>query len=273
MDQIVALPRSPRGNNSIWVFVDRFSKYVIAAPCPDTITSEQLAELFIQHVVQHHGVPLRITSDRDPLLAAKVWKYLATRLGIHMNMSTPRSPETDGLTEIHNKTLIQVFRTLAADASQRWDRNIPFYTFAVNDAVNITGFTAFQLSQGYDPASPTALIHNMEFDGVEKTELSIAEYTIRLRDAFIRAKANEDEQRPRVYAFANGNNADATRVRERGASVGEQGRGTRLLPKGEMVQALRRSVRTRCKNKWGKTHTNCVCPRTPVFTTSCRQSS
>ena len=106
-----------------------------------------------------------------------------------MNMSTPRSPETDGLTEIHNKTLVQVFRALDADASQRWDRNIPFYTFAVNDAVNITGFTAFQLSQGYDPASPTALIHNMEFDGVEKTELSIAEYTIRLRDAFIKAKA------------------------------------------------------------------------------------
>ena len=60
MDFIEELPNS-NGYNSILVIVDRASKQSIFIPTNTTITSEQLAELFVIHVFSKHGVPNHVT--------------------------------------------------------------------------------------------------------------------------------------------------------------------------------------------------------------------
>jgi len=62
MDFIEQLPMSG-GYTAILVIVDRASKQAIFIPTYDTITSEQLAELFVLHVFSKHGVPNHVTSD------------------------------------------------------------------------------------------------------------------------------------------------------------------------------------------------------------------
>ena len=62
MDFIEQLPDSD-GYTAILVIVDRSSKQSIFIPTYDTITSEQLADLFIIHVFSKHGVPNHVTSD------------------------------------------------------------------------------------------------------------------------------------------------------------------------------------------------------------------
>ena len=56
MDFIEQLPASS-GFTSILVVVDRFSKQSIFIPATDTITSAELARLFVTHVFSKHGVP------------------------------------------------------------------------------------------------------------------------------------------------------------------------------------------------------------------------
>ena len=62
MDFIEKLPPSS-GYTSILVIVDRLSKQSLFIPTYDTVTSPQLAQLFVLHVFSKHGVPSHVTSD------------------------------------------------------------------------------------------------------------------------------------------------------------------------------------------------------------------
>ena len=65
MDFIEKLPPSSE-YTSILVVVDRLSKQAIFILTHDTITSTELAKLFILHVFSKHGVPSHVTSDHGP---------------------------------------------------------------------------------------------------------------------------------------------------------------------------------------------------------------
>src|SRR6266446_2915985 len=63
MDFIEQLPSS-EDFTAILVIVDRLSKQSIFIPTHDTITSIQLAQLFVLPVYSKHGVPSHVTSER-----------------------------------------------------------------------------------------------------------------------------------------------------------------------------------------------------------------
>lgn len=50
---------------SIFVIVDRFSKYSIFIPTPDACLVEEANRLFFSHVVKYFGLPRDIVSDQD----------------------------------------------------------------------------------------------------------------------------------------------------------------------------------------------------------------
>src|SRR6266481_6209144 len=60
MDFIEKLPESS-GYTSILVVVDRLSKQLLFIPTYDTITSQQLAQLFVLHIFSKHSVLSHVT--------------------------------------------------------------------------------------------------------------------------------------------------------------------------------------------------------------------
>jgi len=56
-DLIVKLPTTPRGHDSICVFVDRLSKMVRLAPCTESMQAPDFARLFVDKVFKLHGMP------------------------------------------------------------------------------------------------------------------------------------------------------------------------------------------------------------------------
>ena len=46
------------------IFVDRLGKRLISVPIRDTVTTRDLAQTFITHVIRHVGLPDSITLDR-----------------------------------------------------------------------------------------------------------------------------------------------------------------------------------------------------------------
>jgi hypothetical protein len=65
MDFILGLPKTPTGEDFIWVGVDRLTKSAHFIPIKGKDPMDKLARLYVQNVVRLHGVPSAIISDRD----------------------------------------------------------------------------------------------------------------------------------------------------------------------------------------------------------------
>ena len=74
MDFVTGLPRSPKGNDAIWVIVDRFSKVAHFLPVKTTLKGDQMAELYVSRIVSLHGISKRIHSDRGSLFTSRFWE-------------------------------------------------------------------------------------------------------------------------------------------------------------------------------------------------------
>nr|ABD63116.1 hypothetical protein 18.t00012 [Asparagus officinalis] len=74
MDFIVGLPKSKKGNDSLWMIVDRLMKSVHFIPVRTTYTVETYARIFIREIVRLHGVSETIVSDRGSVFTSYFWK-------------------------------------------------------------------------------------------------------------------------------------------------------------------------------------------------------
>ena len=130
MDFVDGLPRSRKGNESIWVIVDRLTKSAHFIPLLVTKNVRLLCEKYIQEVVRLHGVPLSIVSDRDALFTSRFWKGLQSAMGTNLAMSTAYHPQTDGQTERVNQTMEDMLRACVLDSGQNWEDHLPYVEFS-----------------------------------------------------------------------------------------------------------------------------------------------
>ena len=203
MDLIVKLPRTERGHDSIVVFVDRLSKMAHLAACAETIEAHQLAQLFLERVFAHHGMPRELVSDRDSRFTSAFWSEVCRILHVKRAMSSAYHPETDGQTERTNRTLEQVLRHYVAPSQSDWDLHLPFVEFAINNAQHAsTQATPFFLNYGQNPLTPVSLDIDTNVPAAEafmsNIERSIARTQELLHAAQSRQKVFADRRRREV---------------------------------------------------------------------------
>ncbi|KAH9802499.1 Integrase catalytic domain-containing protein [Citrus sinensis] len=104
IDFIEGLPNS-NGKNAILVVVDRLTKYAHFIEVSHPFTAKKRAEVFVDRVAQLHGVPCTIVSDHDVVFTNKFWKEFFKLQGMQLKMSSAYHPETDGQTEVVNRSL------------------------------------------------------------------------------------------------------------------------------------------------------------------------
>ena len=63
------------------------------------MNATQMAQLFLEHVIANHGVPQKITSNRDKLFISKFWKSLMELMGIDHQLTTAYHSQENGQTE------------------------------------------------------------------------------------------------------------------------------------------------------------------------------
>ncbi len=153
MDLIEFLPES-KGYNSILVVVDRLTKMAIFIPTSTSLTSEDLAQLYIQHVFSKHGLPLNIISDRGSEFTSRFWRSFTSLLGIELKLSTAYHPQTDGQTERTNQALEHYIRVYTNYQQNDWVLLLPLAEFTYNNTTHsTTTVSPFFANYGYNPRS------------------------------------------------------------------------------------------------------------------------
>ena len=64
MDFITGLPTTRKGNDSIWVIIDRLTKSACFIPVKTRYRPPEYADIYIAEIVKLHGIPKTIISDR-----------------------------------------------------------------------------------------------------------------------------------------------------------------------------------------------------------------
>nr|GEV35691.1 putative reverse transcriptase domain-containing protein [Tanacetum cinerariifolium] len=103
MDFITKLTRTPSGYDSIWVIVDRLTKFAHFILMNEKFKTERLTRLYLKEIVCKHGVPMSIISDRDPRFATI-------------------------------QTLEDMLRACLIDYGSGWDKHLPLAKFSYNNS-------------------------------------------------------------------------------------------------------------------------------------------
>ena len=71
MDFVTGFPKSKRGNDAIFVVIDKLTKVAHFLPIKESIIAAQLAELYTSRIVSLHGIPQLISSDHGSIFTSK----------------------------------------------------------------------------------------------------------------------------------------------------------------------------------------------------------
>ena len=125
MDFMVGLPCTQRGYDSIWIVVDKLTKSAHFILVKAAYTMAQYAQLYIDHIVLLHGVPVSIILDRGPQFTSRFWQKLQEALGTQLYFSIAFHPQTDGQSERTIQTLVDMLRVCVLDLEGTWDEYLP----------------------------------------------------------------------------------------------------------------------------------------------------
>ena len=129
-----------------------FPKWLISLHAKKDNDATNIANLFFSEIVKLHGFPLSIVSDRDTTFVGHFWRTLWKKLGTNLSFSSSYHPQTNGKTEVVNRSLGNILRSQVYEHPKQWDLALAQTEFAHNDSPNrCTGMSPCQIVYGMHP--------------------------------------------------------------------------------------------------------------------------
>ncbi|GFU86001.1 retrovirus-related Pol polyprotein from transposon 412 [Trichonephila clavipes] len=105
-----------------------------------------VAEAVVQHWISRYGVPLQLHSDQGRNFVSAVLKGVCELLGIDKTKTTPLHPQSDGMVERFNRTILNNLSLMVSKNQQDWDQKVPLFLLAYRSAVHeTTGYSPSQM--------------------------------------------------------------------------------------------------------------------------------
>jgi hypothetical protein len=103
--------------------------------------------------------PERLHSDQGRNFESAVIAEACQLLGVNKSRATPYHPQSDGLVERFNRTLLDMLATAVGDNPFEWEKHLRRLCFAYNTSVHPTaGFSPFTLMFGRQARIPSDII-------------------------------------------------------------------------------------------------------------------
>ena len=148
------------GYNQVLVLIDHFTKYAEAAPCSMTASAEEICNPLINVWLARHGCPITFQSDNGKAFLGDLTKELMKRSQVAQVNSTTYHPQTNGLVERPNRTLVSMLRVYCSRYMDDWDRHLPQVMGAYNSTEHsTTGTSPHMMLTGHEKALPLTFFY------------------------------------------------------------------------------------------------------------------
>ncbi|KAJ3687607.1 hypothetical protein LUZ61_016771 [Rhynchospora tenuis] len=134
----------------IVVAVEYFTKW-IEVKALSLITSQKITDFLEHHIVYRFGIPHTIITDNGRQFTGAPFKNYCRGLGIEINFASVCHPQSNGLAEVSNRTILEGLKKKIEGTRNTW----PEYLSEVVWAYNTTPRSATE-------RSPYALVYGME---------------------------------------------------------------------------------------------------------------
>ena len=199
MDILGPLPETPRGNKYVLVISDYFTKWCEALPMAN-MEAATVARLFVSEFVCRFGAPESLHTDQGRNFESTLVKEMCRLLGIHKTRTTPYHPQSDGMVERLNRTILAMLSISTAEHERDWDLHLPAVMLAYRSSVQeTTGATPFSLMFGREVCLPVDIMFGTPPTYPPPT--SPSEYAHKLRERlhqayhFVREHAGAQQRR------------------------------------------------------------------------------
>jgi transposase InsO family protein len=193
-DILGPLPETPSGNSYVLVVADYFTRWVEAFPIPNQ-EATTVARKLVNEVFCHFSPPEQLHSDQGRQFESLLLAEVCRLLGIQKTRTTAYHPQSDGLVERWNRTLLHNLSTCVRDHPESWEDYVRSICMAYNTSIHsTTGFTPFYLMFGRQAKLPVELMYGTP----EPESLSSKEYASQLEssltEAYEKVRANTTRQ-------------------------------------------------------------------------------
>ncbi|GJJ75415.1 hypothetical protein EMPS_07773 [Entomortierella parvispora] len=111
----------------------KLTKLARFVPNTTSATAVDVAHQFFNNTFKLHGLPTSIISDRDTRFTSRYGQQLHKLLDVKLALSSAYHLQTDGQTEVMNKTLKTMLRAFVDNKQSNWDQLLPSLEFAYSN--------------------------------------------------------------------------------------------------------------------------------------------
>ena len=157
VDILGPLQESENGNSYVLVAGNYFTRWMEAYAIPNqeasTIANKLTDEMFFRF-----SLPEQLHSDQGRQFESKLIQEMSKILQIRKTRTTPYHPQSDGLVERFNRTLLSMLSTTVQEHLWDWENCLRKVCLAYNSSVHPgTGYTPFYLMFGRQARLPIDL--------------------------------------------------------------------------------------------------------------------
>ena len=159
VDILGPLPESPKGNSYLLVVGDYFTRWMEAYPIPSQEAST-VARTLTNEFFLRFSPPEQLHSDQGRQFEAQILAEVCRLLKIKKTQTTPYHPQSDGLVERFNRTLLSMLSTMVGGHHDTWEDHVRSVCMAYNTSLQpTTGYSPFFLMFGRKARLPIELAY------------------------------------------------------------------------------------------------------------------
>ncbi|UYV63268.1 hypothetical protein LAZ67_2003589 [Cordylochernes scorpioides] len=153
IDFVGPMPTTKNRKKWIIVLTDYYTRYAETRAVSEA-TVKEVSKFLVEDIFLLHGASQYLISDRGSQFTSNLMKEVMKMCKIKHCFTTSYHPQTNGLTERLNRTLLNMLSMYVNTDQKNWDEILPFITHAYNTTIQeTTGYSPFFLMYGREPTS------------------------------------------------------------------------------------------------------------------------